>query len=395
MSFGLSLDVPTLYAALTIVAWFFGAVLLALSVLAQERGGIRLWGFAYVLIAVGLTIVLYQDSLPLLVHGTVANVCFVAASVLLDRGVRRPERGMRAFGDLVVPAAALASLLVFTLLVPMVAARVGTLMLVVSFQSWRTVRRLAAQAGESEDGPRTALIVLTLFFTVLALSVSAITIAAPFIGVIEGATIPNPLHAVLVPGLMLFSIGAGMSHLWVYYMRIYAEVKRAATVDPLTGAKNRRYVMPELERLVQRSVREEKTLACLMIDADEFKQINDTHGHRKGDAVLVQLASRLQAAVREYDLVGRYGGEEFIVVIPELGADDVIRMAGRIHESVRTNPVDGVDVSVSVGVAFLSPEDDRPEDLIHRADMALLRAKNSGKDQIKVDEYRPARGSVS
>ncbi|MFW5689122.1 MAG: GGDEF domain-containing protein, partial [Spirochaetota bacterium] len=125
--------------------------------------------------------------------------------------------------------------------------------------------------------------------------------------------------------------------------------------------------------------------ACLMLDADAFKSINDSYGHRKGDDVLQELAQRITAAVRDYDLVGRYGGEEFIVVVPELDPEYVVRMAGRLHHSVRATPLAGVRLTVSVGVAFVHPDDERADDLIQRADRALYAAKRAGRDQVSVE----------
>jgi diguanylate cyclase (GGDEF)-like protein len=169
-------------------------------------------------------------------------------------------------------------------------------------------------------------------------------------------------------------------------LRAYSEARRAATTDALTGLRNRRYVMPELERMFQRAQREHLRLACLMLDADAFKSVNDTYGHRKGDEVLQSLAERITAAVRKYDLVGRYGGEEFIVLVSGLDPQSVVTMARRLHESVRSTPVAGIELTVSVGVAFASTGDARADDLVHRADTALYAAKRNGRDQVSVDD---------
>jgi diguanylate cyclase (GGDEF)-like protein len=380
----LALDVPTLYVALASVATFFGLVLIVLSVLTERTRGVLVWGIAYLCIALGLVITIYRARLPLLVYGPAASTAFVVAAVLLNAGVRRPTEGLQPFYDLVVPGVALALFFFFAYAVPNLAVRLEVMLAAVAIETIRASVRLVRQAKEEDGIARTGLILFAGFFSIVSLVVTAVAIAAPFAGPIVGASAGSPLQVVLVPGLMIFLIGAGLGQLWVHYIRAFQEVQRAATTDPLTGVRNRRSIMPEYERLFQRTAREGRRLACLMLDADDFKRINDTYGHRKGDTVLVQLAQRLVGAVREYDLVGRYGGEEFLVIVPELPDADVISVARRIHDSIRSTPMNDVDVTVCIGVAFYSPEDRRPEDLIHRADLALLEAKRAGKDRIEI-----------
>jgi diguanylate cyclase (GGDEF)-like protein len=269
--------------------------------------------------------------------------------------------------------------------VPSLEARLHVLLVGLAAVTIRTSVRLGAQARAAKGGLRTALITFVCFYSVLAVVLITIAVLAARSDPIQDVVDQHPIHAILLPALMLFLIGAAMSKLWVHYMHAYMEAKRAATFDPLTGVRNRRYFMPELERLFQRSKREGTRLACLMLDADTFKDVNDTYGHRKGDEVLQQLADRITDAVREYDLVGRYGGEEFIVVVPEREPQDVINMANRLHQSIRVTPLAGVELTVSVGVAFRSGHDVSTDDLIQRADRALYEAKRKGRDKIAVE----------
>lgn len=380
-----TVDIQTLYLAVSIVTAFFGIAFLAFHTIDSSTRGILQWGLGYLLIAAGLVAAVLRDLLPLIVYGPATSTALVVAVVLLDAGVRDEQSGRPDAIDVGLPVVSLALLLVFSYVVPNFAVRLEILLVAVAGGTGRTAWRLIRQGRSAEGGPRTALVTFATFYSVLAASMFAIAILALFVGPIEDFVGRHPIHAVLLPALMLFFIGAGMSKLWVHYMRAYAEARLAATIDPLTGVRNRRYVMPELERMFQRSQREGRSLACMMLDADAFKSINDSYGHRKGDEVLQRLAKRITDAVREYDLVGRYGGEEFIIVVPELDREDVVSMADRLHASIRSSPMAGLRLTVSVGVAFVRPDDARTDDLIQRADQALYRAKRSGRDRVEVD----------
>lgn len=380
-----TVDIQTLYLAAAVVTAFFGIAFLAFHVIDSSTRGILQWALGYFLISAGLLAAVFRGLLPLVVYGPATSTALIVAVVLLDAGVRGEQRRRPEALDIALPLVSLALLLVFSYIRPDFGVRLEILLVAVALGTGRTSWRLIREGRSADDGLRTALITFATFYTLLSATMLAIAVLALFIGPIQDFVGRHPIHAVLLPALMLFFIGAGMSKLWVHYMRAYAEAKLAATTDPLTGVRNRRYVMPELERMFQRSQREGRSLACMMLDADAFKSINDSYGHRKGDEVLELLAKRISDAVREYDLVGRYGGEEFIIVVPELERGDVVSMAERIHASIRSSRMAGLRLTVSVGVAFLLPSDERADDLIQRADRALYRAKRSGRDRVEID----------
>ncbi len=159
-----------------------------------------------------------------------------------------------------------------------------------------------------------------------------------------------------------------------------------ATRDVLTGCWNRRAILDILNRELHRARREQRHLAVVLADLDHFKQVNDQWGHAAGDAALVESARRLENVVRPYDSVGRYGGEEFLAVLPgcdELGA---LSLATRLAEGLRANPVvfDGIPVTVtgSFGVASIPPTSVAElDDLLRTADEALYEAKRLGRDR--------------
>lgn len=159
-----------------------------------------------------------------------------------------------------------------------------------------------------------------------------------------------------------------------------------ATRDHLTGLWNRRMIVEHLARELPRAAQEKRPLAIAMADVDEFKQINDKHGHPVGDVVLHEVAVRVQRALRGYDTVGRYGGEEFLVVLPGCDAETGMAAAERVRASVAAEPIVSdcgpLQVRVSVGVAWTQPGVASCTDLIKSADDALYRAKASGRNRV-------------
>ena len=141
------------------------------------------------------------------------------------------------------------------------------------------------------------------------------------------------------------------------------------------------------EQEVRRTRRTKSSLSVIMIDIDHFKRINDTYGHPGGDAVLREVAGRISNAVRDVDLVGRYGGEEFCVVLPDTPNEGVRAVAERIREAISTLPIiveqRQLQVTASLGVSSVETADDAIESLIHRADKALYEAKAAGRNCVR------------
>ncbi len=166
----------------------------------------------------------------------------------------------------------------------------------------------------------------------------------------------------------------------------YREALQLASHDPLTGIQNRLALEHALQREVDLARRQGTPLSMLVIDADHFKRFNDEHGHAFGDDVLRALANAMSATVRRSDLLFRYGGEEFVVLASHTGRDGAHLLAERIREAVagiRTVSGRAVDLSVSIGVAELA-ENESPESLFERADQAVYRAKEAGRNRVEL-----------
>jgi two-component system, cell cycle response regulator len=162
-----------------------------------------------------------------------------------------------------------------------------------------------------------------------------------------------------------------------------------ATQDALTGLWNHAAILDILRRELDRSRREGSPVGVIMADLDHFKSINDYYGHLAGDEILRQVAQRMRSAVRAYDSIGRYGGEEFLVVVPGSDAPSTLQQAERLRAAVREAVlVDGgvaVSATVSLGVSCASDPDEMDWDsLLRAADAALYQAKNAGRDRVEV-----------
>jgi len=165
-------------------------------------------------------------------------------------------------------------------------------------------------------------------------------------------------------------------------------IHRKAMLDPLTHLWNRQAILDVLARELARSRRTGEPVAVLMADVDHFKAINDTHGHLAGDAALQEIARRLRASVRPYDAIGRYGGEEFLIVLSSCGTDTASKIGEKIRSRVGLAPIQLATVrqpvTMSLGIASSDATGMDPLALIAAADAALYRAKAAGRDRVEL-----------
>lgn len=170
-----------------------------------------------------------------------------------------------------------------------------------------------------------------------------------------------------------------------------------AVTDPLTGLYNRRYAMSHLTRVRERALSNERTFAVMLIDLDKFKQVNDTHGHAAGDAVLKSVAGTLSANLRSVDLVARIGGEEFLAILPDILPDAALNAAERLREAVCASPINlpasngqteptvliqTISVGLITGGGGPAGTDISLSELLDRADRALYQAKEKGRNRV-------------
>ncbi|MDF2614508.1 MAG: diguanylate cyclase [Clostridia bacterium] len=172
----------------------------------------------------------------------------------------------------------------------------------------------------------------------------------------------------------------------IIFVKRYVQdkIEIMAIHDPLTKIFNRNYLNEYMEHEIERVSRHSRNLALVMIDIDHFKNINDTYGHNQGDYALQELVRTVQKNIRKYDVFARFGGEEFIVVLPETDIRNAKEVAERIREAVENHKIKGIEkMTVSLGVAGFV-EGDMEESIIKRADAALYEAKNNGRNRVEI-----------
>jgi diguanylate cyclase (GGDEF)-like protein len=171
----------------------------------------------------------------------------------------------------------------------------------------------------------------------------------------------------------------------------HSQLVQASRTDPKTGLLTAVAWQHEAAVQITRALRTRTPLAVAMVDIDHFKQVNDTHGHLAGDSVLADVATALSGGLREYDLAGRFGGEEFCLLLPTADAAEAVRVAERLrlilsHITVPAHTADGrqPSITVSIGVSVLGPGISDLTDLLAAADAALYRAKNAGRNTVRL-----------
>ncbi|MGH2691456.1 MAG: diguanylate cyclase [Actinomycetota bacterium] len=181
---------------------------------------------------------------------------------------------------------------------------------------------------------------------------------------------------------------AGQASVAIENVLLHQETRQLSITDGLTGVWNRRYLEMTLRKEIERAQRFGRPLSLLMLDIDRFKRVNDRHGHQRGDEVLIEVTRRVLGEIRtNIDVVGRYGGEEFVILLPETPSGGARVVAEKIRGAMRDQPfvgtsADPLSITVSVGIATYPEDGTVAEELLRRADTAMYRAKAEGRDRV-------------
>ena len=238
--------------------------------------------------------------------------------------------------------------------------------------------RFLLRHGGKRFPVRLVEVVLVLHIAVLAVRLSTTLVGRAGNDLMEPSLYQTLYIGAYVLTVLMLSIGAVL----MATDRLTTELNHLATHDALTHTLNRRALLERFEEELARSQRTGKGPALMMLDLDHFKAVNDTRGHQHGDAVLVHFVQRAQAVLRRPDRLGRYGGEEFVVLLPETGAQDAQAVAQRIHAAAASGHA--LDCQLSIGLTtWLGPQDTL-DAMLARADKALYQAKAQGRNQTCV-----------
>ena len=238
--------------------------------------------------------------------------------------------------------------------------------------------RFLLRHGGKRFPVRLVEVVLALHIAVLAVRLSSTLVGRAGSDLMEPSLYQTLYIGAYVLTVLMLSIGAVL----MATDRLTTELNHLATHDALTHTLNRRALLERFEEELARSQRTGKGPSLMMLDLDHFKAVNDTRGHQHGDAVLVHFVQRAQAVLRRPDRLGRYGGEEFVVLLPETGAQDAQTVAQRIHAAAASGHA--LDCRLSIGLTtWLGPQDTL-DAMLARADKALYQAKAQGRNQTCV-----------
>ncbi len=242
---------------------------------------------------------------------------------------------------------------------------------------------------EPADRFRGAQRVTALVFLFHALFVAGRAVLTSWSEPVNSILDPDPVQSASFLESILAITAWGFGFLSMTSERLQADLDRIATIDPLTGAYNRRAFMNHAERELLRAQRSGSPLTLLLLDLDRFKRVNDTFGHLAGDALLRRFSEIVTARLRRTDLFGRYGGEEFCLLLPDTDLTGAASLAEALRREVATRPLPyqghEIAASVSIGIAACRSGEDLDAALA-AADQALYRAKRSGRNQVMVAE---------
>jgi diguanylate cyclase (GGDEF)-like protein len=378
------LDIQTEFILFMLAALVPGTAL----VLAGRRytlGGhsVTLWGWSDLSLAAGLCCLALRDSSPPVVSIVVGNVFLVLALALLHHALVEFGGGTVSLGVymLVIAGTVLlllclwlgASITLRTLIVDVLLAYLTARSALLTF----TTAGAASAASRNITGGGLAIIALAITVRVLAILWSRPT---P-----ERLLAPNIFLSVGLAIVFVAVLCVTLGYLLMLNERLVTENFWLATTDALTGTRNRRSIDALLDAELDRCRRDGVPLAIVLIDLDHFKRINDTYGHPVGDAVLQGFARLADDCLRTSDLLGRYGGEEFLAVLRGMTVPQAVRRAEDLRSVLGTTVLDAryqIHVTISVGVAGTGPGEHDRASLVRAADAALYAAKGRGRNQV-------------
>jgi diguanylate cyclase (GGDEF)-like protein len=200
--------------------------------------------------------------------------------------------------------------------------------------------------------------------------------------------IPNELNASTLIFVFVFTFLLTVGFIMMVCQRLYYDLKVAANTDVLTHLLNRRAMMHQLEIAMNQFYRSDRVFAIILIDVDYFKRVNDVYGHDGGDMVLVHLAQILQTKMRQIDSACRWGGEEFLILLPDTTLDQAEEIAERLRCYVGSNPSpSNIQITISLGIAVIRQHCNSLESLITAADHALYAAKRNGRNRVAIANH--------
>ena len=348
--------------------------------------GLRLWAQATGVVFVTALLFGARDVLPDVVSITLANGLLLWSYLLYLWGTHSYfGEPMRWRGWWVLWGTTMAVLAWFAHVVPSFGGRSFTMLAAMAFimgyHAWFLFRHMRAGWSHATFGVR---------FTACWMAAIAGVFALRWVHLVflpqDGSHLfaPNWVQSAYAVSYSLVLLMITVGFALMASERVRETFEHQATHDTLTGVLNRRALLDAMAQELARSQRYQHPFAVLMLDLDHFKAVNDRHGHQVGDLVLQQFARRVAATLRPNDVLGRFGGEEFLVMLPETDSASALATAERVLQAVRPPPPGLPAVSTSIGLTHWQAHDRSVDALIERSDRALYVAKSRGRDRIEV-----------
>lgn len=341
--------------------------------------GLTEWAAGPLLIFVSSLLFGARGVISELLSVVAANVVLLTGLVLMYFGSQRffgLPKSVRLWSVLIFSAAAF---LIWTHVEPHYGHRVLLMAFLMSLLSFSHLRLLLSRGA---PGFATYMTASALLVQILAQSyrfVDALGAPADDLLMILSPT-QSAVIATYSMCILLIAIGTVL----MATDRVRTEFEHLASYDSLTGALNRRALIEACEQEFERAQRKPREMSLLAMDLDHFKTINDTYGHQVGDRVLIDFVTRTKAHLRRPDHLGRFGGEEFVALLPETSLDEAVIVAERIRAEIEHSTANLPACTVSIGVAANPPGDRAFDALLARADAALYQAKAEGRNSVSV-----------
>jgi len=342
--------------------------------------GLTDWSLAALVMGLSLPLLIARGHLPDLVSVVLATLMILAGFMLMNAGIRKfsgtQARINRALLFLFVLA--YVSLFVwFTYVQPSVAMRVATLNLFTLVVIFDLLRIALKQL------PRTAGRNILVFSLTILIGARVVRLGSLMFGIDQPTGVfdasVSQLVYLAIPTIMI-PLGT-ISFVLLASEKLRRDLEFTSRYDDLTQCLNKRAAMEALQREIARARRHGNKLSIMLIDLDNFKNINDTHGHLEGDKVLVDFSRKAKTSLRETDQLTRFGGDEFMAVLPDTGVEQASLVAERLHEAGREGQP--IAWSVSIGMSEWLDQDDSVAALLTRADKALYKSKAFGRNQTQ------------
>ncbi len=379
----MELDPRTLIVASLLTAGLMGAMSLLFAGLRGTSRVIGSWGAAMLVLSAGLLGLALRDMIPDWISMALANTVIVAALVLALRSLRvflgsRP-RDLLGWG---LTGLLFVYLLAFSVVWPSNVARTVGVSTAIAIIAVRAAWLLRSKASTERRISRRFTEYVFWGTALLTLARAAGTLLVKTPDVLQ----PDALNAATFLAYSGFIMVATFGVIWMEVEALQAELVRSAQFDSLTGIYNRGTFLAEFEREVSRSARGGAAFSLAIFDLDRFKQLNDRYGHPAGDQVLRAFADVLRSGIRKHDTVGRYGGEEFALLMPQTGTETAVRVAERIRRALEARGIHvqagRIEVTVSAGVATFGVSGEDWDALLSAADTALYEAKHAGRNRV-------------